>query len=220
MIYIISYNLTTKNYTAGGELVNGLKRFNFHLNISPNKSYPSPFMTSMTSNWSLTYRIYALIKRDNSWKIFADKLVNFKGYYNVLQMELNPFVGSNIIRTKEGKITATFSVPNTVAIMGQGDCLQGMLKLEGAMKSQTNATLTFYRIINCNGDFHTEVIMSQNRQAEIHQDNAIIKWIIGVPIMKRITYSNELIPMYSVRYYLKVYIHYCKSQLFHFDFFL
>lgn len=148
--------------------------------------------------------MYALIKRDNAWEILATKLVNFKGYYNVLHMELNPFVERKAIRKKAGDVVSIFRVPNTVAIMGQSDGLQGILELQGVLKSQVNASLTFFRNITYEGNIHTEVILSQNRQAEIHENNAIFKWIIAVPMMKRISYSDEAIPMYSVRYYLKV----------------
>lgn len=158
----------------------------------------------MSSNGNLTYRIYALIKRDGLWKSFENKLLNFKGCYNLLHMEPNPFVESKVVRIKASEIVSTFTVPSTVAIMGQCDGLQGILELKGVMESQVNATLIFFRNISYTGNVHTEVILSENRQAETHQNNATFKWTIAVPMMKRISYSDDLVPMYSVRYYLKV----------------
>lgn len=183
-------------------MLHGQKRLSFNLTIPPRQPYPTPFMTS---NGCLTYRILALIHRDDSWEVFAKKLVNFKGYYNVQHMELNPFVESKLIKIKTGEVVSTFRVPNTVAVMGQCEGLEGVLELRGLSDSQVNATLTFFRNINYGGNIHTEVILSQTRHAEIHQNNALFKWTVVVPMMKRSSYTNELIPMYYVRYYLKVY---------------
>lgn len=182
-------------------MLHGRKRLNFHLNIPPLKSHPTPFVTS---HGSLTYRLYAFIKRDDSWDIITDKLVNFKGYHHVQHMDLNPFVQTKMIRTKEtGEMVATFRVPYTVAIMGHGDEIEGILELQGVVEDRVDATLTFFRNITYEGNVHTEVILSQNRQAEAHQSVALFKWTIVVPSLKRISYSDVLIPSYSVRYYLK-----------------
>lgn len=170
--------------------------------MSPHKTYPSPFLTS---NGSLTYRIVGLIQRDDKWEVFAKKLVNFKGYHNVQHLQLNPFVESKLMQTKTGDVVSTFRVPNTVAVMGQGEGLEGILELRGVSEKEVNATLTFFRNICYGGNTQTEIILSQNRQAEIHQNNALFKWTVVVPMMKRISYSNELVPMYSVHYYLKVF---------------
>lgn len=135
-------------------------------------------------------------------------------------MELNPFVESKLIKIKTGEVVSTFRVPNTVAVMGQCEGLEGVLELRGLSDSQVNATLTFFRNINYGGNIHTEVILSQTRHAEIHQNNALFKWTVVVPMMKRSSYTNELIPMYYVRYYLKVYcLHRNKIAIFHFNLF-
>ncbi len=186
--------------TKGGELLRQ-KRLNFNLALRPNQSYPSPFITS---KGSLEYRIVAFIKRDGSWEPFAWKLVNFKGYNNVLHLELKPYVERKVIQTNAGEIVSTFTVPNAVAVMGGCDSVEGILELQGVMESEVNATLTFYRTIVYGKLIHSEIILSQNRSAEIHQKNVEFKYSVVVPMMKRISYSDELIPIYSVRYYLKV----------------
>lgn len=186
-------------------MLHGQKRLSFDLTIPKRQPYPTPFVTS---NGSLTYRIVALIQRDDTWEIFAKKLVNFKGYYNVLHMALSPFVESKLMQTKAGEVVSTFSVPDTVAVMGQCEGLEAVLELRGLSESQVDATLTFFRNISYGGNIHTEIILSQNRHAYIHQSTALFKWTVVVPMMKRSSYSNELVPMYSVRYYLKVCFHY------------
>lgn len=179
-------------------MVNGQKRLLFSIAIPPGQSYPAPFMTS---KGSLAYRLVAHIIQDRWNERIAKKLVNFTGYYDVLHMELNPCVQRKSMQTKSGeKITSTFRVPNTVAVMGV-DTLEGYLELNGVMENRVNATLTFFRNINYGGKIRTEVVLSQNRHAEIHQDDASFNWKVLVPKMKRISYRHEL---YSVHYYLKV----------------
>lgn len=121
-------------------------------------------------------------------------------------MELKPFEEHKVMQIKAGEVVSTFTVPNTTAIIGQCDGLEGILELQGAgvLDSQVNATLTFFRNIKYGENIHTEVILSQNRRAEIRQNFALFHWTIAVPMMKRISYSDELIPQYFVRYYLKV----------------
>lgn len=181
-------------------MLHGLKRCNFNLKLLPKKSYPTPFMSS---DGSLTYRIDALIRRYDSWKLIATKMVNFNGYYNVGHiMEMNPFVEMKIIQNKTGELVSTFRVPNTVAVMGQCEGIEGILELKGVLESKVNATLTFFRNIEGNGgNVHTETIFSQNRQAEINQNNVLLKWTVVVPMMKRNSFSYK---QYSVRYYFKV----------------
>lgn len=185
----------------GDDLVRGQKRCNFTLTLPPGHSYPTPFMTS---NGSLTYRLAALIQRDDIWEVFAKKLINFKGYYNVQYLDLNPIVETKRIQIKTGEVVSTFTVPNTVVVMGRCESLEGILELHGLLESQLNATLTLYRNIIYGGNVHTETIFSQNRQSPVNQNNAYFKWTIVVPMMSRSSYSNELTPTYAVRYYLKV----------------
>lgn len=155
----------------------------------------------MSSNGSLTYKIVACIARDGLWEVFAKKLVSFKGYYNVLHMDMNPFVESKIMKMKTGEVESTFRVPNTVAVMGKSEGLEAILELHGLLDNHVDATLTFFRKVSCGGNIHTEIILTQTRNAEIHQSNALFKWTVVVPMMKRCSYSGEF---YSVRYYLKV----------------
>lgn len=158
----------------------------------------------MSSNGSLTYRIVALIQRDDTWEIFAKKLVNFKGYYNVQHMALNPFEETKVIQTKIGEVVSIFTVPSTVVVMGRCESLEAVLELHGSFENDVNATLIFFRSIVYGGNIHTDTIWSQNKHAEINQNNALFKWTFVVPTMPKSSYSNELIPTYSVRYCLKV----------------
>lgn len=120
----------------------------------------------------------------------------------MLHLEPNPFHDIKVMPTSTGEVKSTFRVPHTVAIMGQSDGLQGILELCGVLEnSQVEATLTFFRNTSYGVDRFTEIILSQSRHAEIHQSNTEFRWSIDVPVMKRISYSND---MYSVRYYLKV----------------
>lgn len=181
------------------DLVNGQKRLDFKLTIPQHQSFPMPFVSS---HGSLTYRINAYINRSNCWESFASKVLKFNGHYNILHLEPNPFEQIKVMSTDTGEVHSTFRVPNTAAIMGQCDGLQGILELQGVLlKSQVDATLTFFRNTSYGDECFTEIILSQSRHAEIHQNCAEFKWSIGVPMMKRISYSN---PIYSVRYYLKV----------------
>lgn len=119
-------------------------------------------------------------------------------------MDLNPFVETKITKIETGEVMATFRVPNTVVVMGQGEGLKASLELHGVLNCQVNATLTFFRNTTYVGNIHTENILSQNKCVEIHQNDTLIKWTVVVPVMKRISYSDETITKYSVRYYLKV----------------
>ncbi|XP_037040060.1 uncharacterized protein LOC119077037 [Bradysia coprophila] len=180
------------------ELVHGHKRLDFHLTIPQHQSFPTPFVSS---HGSLTYRIYAYIKRGYCWDSLASKVLKFKGHYNILHLEPNPFHETKVMSINTGEVKSTFRVPNTVAIMGQCDGIQGILELNGVLgKSQVDATLTFFRNTSYGGDCFTEIILSQSRHAETHQTNAEFRWSIDVPMMKRISYSH---PMYSVHYYIK-----------------
>lgn len=158
----------------------------------------------MTSNGSLTYRLIALIQRDDTWEIFAKKLVNFKGYYNIQHMALNPHEQTQVIQTKTGQVVSIFTVPNTVVVMGRCESVEAVLELHGSFENDVNATLMFVRNIIYGGNVNTDTIWSQNKHAEVNQTNALFKWTFIVPMMPKSSYSNELIPMYSVRYYLKV----------------
>lgn len=146
------------------------------------------------------------IKRDDKWEVIAGETVDFKGYYNVLHMELSPYVESKVIQLRAGDVVSTFRVPNRVAVIGQCDGLEGLLELQGIgmLNSELKATLTFYRSIKLGSDTQTEIIMTQNRKAEIHENYALFKWTIAVPMMKRISFSCESIPQHYVRYHLKV----------------
>lgn len=185
----------------GDDLVGGRQKFNFVVNIPPGGTYPTPFMTY---NGSLSYRLVALIKRDDNWEIIASKLLDFKGFYNISGIPLDPSVDMQFLQG--GEIKSTFTVANPMVVMGCGESLKATLLLEGLIvENHVNATLTLLKIINYGSNVHTDIIWSRNQLMEYPQNkNILFEWKVVIPLMLRASYFNELIPMYSVRYYLKV----------------
>lgn len=177
----------------------------FTLNIPKDQMCPTAFMSSYGS---ATYRLVALIKRNkhDQWNILTNKLLlNFKGYYNVSGMALGPSI--DIKQFLNGKITSIFTLNKSKLFVGRGSNFNVTLELEGAFDYRVDVIVKFLRNTKCGKNVQTEIILLQKQQSNLHEDKTIFKWNFDVPLISRVTYTNELFPFYSVRYFVKVIFH-------------
>lgn len=198
-------------FTLGGSF-RCQKRLNFTLDIRNDRICPTSFISS---NGSLTYRLVALIKRQNSlkWDMIVNKLLlDFKGYYNISGMALSPSV--EFKQFYDGKITSIFTMNKPVLLIGRDTNVSATLELEGIRHYNVDVTVKLLRKTKCLENVKTEIIALQKQQTDdCSEDTTIFKWNFDVPNIARVTYVNELTPVYSVQYFVKVCYHksYCCS---------
>lgn len=180
----------------------GQRRIYFTLDIPNDRVCPTSFISS---NGSLTYRLVALITRDKqlTWDTIANKLLlDFKGYYNIRDMEFGPSVDCK--QFFEGKITSIFTVNKPVLLIGSDTNLCATLELEGVLGYNVDVTVKLLRTTKCVENIKTEIILMQTKQEDFHENATTFKWNFDVPNISRATYANEVTPVYSVRYFVKV----------------
>lgn len=185
-----------------GGVFRGQKRLLFTLDIPNDRICPTSFVSS---NGSLTYRLVALIKRDvqQSWDVIVNKLMlDFKGYYNISGLDSGPSV--DVKQFYEGKITSIFTLNKPVLLFGRATNLNATLELEGVRDYNVDVTVTLLRKTKCGENDRSEIIVLQKQQADCNENASIFKWDFEVPLISRATYANELTPVYSVRYFVKV----------------
>lgn len=129
-------------------------------------------------------------------------LLDFKGYYNVWGLELGPSV--DFKQFFEGKITSVFTLNKPVLLIGRDTNLNATLELEGICDYNVDVTVTLQRKTKCLDSVKTEIIALQKQQTDNDENAAILRWNFDVPNIARVTYANELTPVYSVRYFVKV----------------
>lgn len=181
------------------------KRLKFSLNIPNDRICPTSFISS---NGSLTYRLVALIKRQErlQWDTVVNKLLlDFKGYYNISDMELGPSV--DFKQFFDGKITSIFTLNKPVLLIGMDTNLNAKLELEGVLHYDVEVTVTLLRKTKCLENVKSEIIALQKQQAESTDNTTTFMWNFEVPQISRVTYGNELTPVYSVQYFVKVCFH-------------
>lgn len=170
---------------------------------------PTPFISSIGS---LSYRLVALITKDKnkSWEIIVNKLLmDFKGNYNVSGLEFDPSV--DLKQFLEGKITTIFTLNKPVLLIRRDTVLSATLELEGILAYNVDVTVKFLRTTKIGENVKTEIISLQKQQANSHENINIFKWNFDVSSISTATYVNELTPVYSVRYFIKVIFHVNRS---------
>lgn len=137
------------------------------------------------------------------WKTIAKKLfLDFRAYSNLSSMDFHPSV--DFKEFLDGKITSIFTLNKPVVLVGRDTILQVTLQLEGTIAYQVDVVVTLLRQKQIGEIVQTEIISQQRQLDKFREHSITLSWNLDVPLNLPVTYANELRPMYSVRYFLKV----------------
>lgn len=154
---------------------------------------------------SLSYRLVAKFAKYSidSWEILASKLLlNFKGCYNVSVLEFDPSIDCK--QFMDGRISSTLTLNKPVLLVRRDTVLTAMLELEGIRDYKVDIVVTFQRKTQIGENVKTENLSRQKKKTNVRKDIMAFEWNLDFPLISTATYVNELTPMYSVRYFVKV----------------